>query len=78
MAQPKKASKQQQFQFMIEKMVRGGITYIEAICEYMEENQVEPHHVRKLISPILEEKLLVECTKANLLSKDCDTATLPL
>lgn len=72
------AMKQQQFSTLIESMVADGITtYLEAISEYMENTDVEPNQVKKLISPLLQEKLLIECSANNLIVKD-DFAALPL
>jgi hypothetical protein len=56
------------FSLMIEKMVReGNTTYMDAICHWCEKNEVEIETAAKLISPIIKEKMTVECQDLNLL-----------
>jgi len=54
----------------IEKVVLGGgISYIDAIVIYCEENQIELESVGKLISKPLKEKIKYEAMELNYLKK---------
>ena len=66
------------FSIMIERMVRkGNLTYMDAICHWCEQNEVEIETVAKLISPIIKEKMTVECQELNLLTTK-SSAKLPI
>ena len=54
---------------------RYEITYLEAIIQYCEENNLEIESVPKLVGNPLKEKLEVEAIKLNFLPK---TGTLPI
>lgn len=54
----------------IEKYVNEtGMTYIDAIVEYCENNNIEVETVNKLISKPLKEKIRYEATELNYLKK---------
>jgi len=56
------------FSILIEQLVReGNLTYMDAICHWCEQNEVEIETAAKLISPIIKEKMTVECQDLNLL-----------
>lgn len=66
------------FSLMIERMVReGNLTYMDAICHWCEKNEVEIETVAKMISPIIKEKMTVECQELNLLTTK-SSAKLPI
>jgi len=68
----------ERFSLMIEQMVReGNLTYMDAICHWCENNQVEIETVAKMISPIIKEKMMVECQELNLLITK-SSAKLPI
>ena len=64
------------FAMKIEEIVkRGGITYMDAILDYCEKNQMEPDAVAPLISKPLKEKIEADARELNFLPK---VATLPI
>lgn len=68
------------FSMEVEEIVRsnhGGLTYIDAILVYCEENQIELENVSKLISKPLKEKLKVDAQRMNFMKKT-SRARLPL
>jgi hypothetical protein len=72
-------NKQQAFQILIEGLVKDGIsTYLDVITDYMEKNDLEAKQVKKLISPILQEKIKSEAIKNKLISDSDSGSTLPL
>jgi len=72
-------NKQQEFQMLIEGKVSDGISrYMDVITDYMEENELEPKQMKKLISPILQEKLKEEAIRLRMID-DVDVGSkLPL
>jgi hypothetical protein len=66
------------FAMIIETMVRDDrLSYVDAICHWCEQNEIEIETAAKLISPVIKEKMLVECQDLNLLvTKPC--AKLPI
>jgi len=68
-------NKQTQVAMIIERKVRTGLSYLEAITEYCEEYSVEPEKICKFINDSLRSKLEVECEENNLLPK---TSRLPM
>jgi len=65
------ANKQQTFQMFVEGEVKDGLsTYLDVITIYMEEHELEAKHVKKLISPTLEEKIKAEAIKNKLIQDD--------
>lgn len=64
------------FAMMIEGMVsEGNITYMDAILEYCEQNQMEPDTIAPLISKPLKEKIEADARELNFLPR---VATLPI
>jgi len=63
------SARTQLFSEKIQKLVDEGLTYMEAILEYCDENDIEPIKAKKYIDDILKEKLRVCCTKNKLI---CD------
>lgn len=64
------------FSITIETLVRdGGISYVDAIVFWCEQNEMEIETAAKLISPVLKEKMLVECQDLNIIKK---SARLPI
>jgi len=63
------SARTQAFSEKIQKMVDEGITYLEAIAIYCEENDIEPTKIKKYIDDILKEKIRVCCAKNKLI---CD------
>lgn len=75
----RKVNKQQTFQLMIEERIQAGISYIDAMTEYMVEHQMEPKQVAKLISPAFLEKVTAEAKANNVIKDDDDEGSvLPL
>ena len=62
---------QDKFSNDIEQLVKdnAGMNYIEAICHYCEENNIEIENVTKLISKPLKEKLKCNATNLNYLKR---------
>lgn len=59
-----------EFSLHIEKLaVASEITYIDAILEYCEKNEIEPKEISGLISQSLKEKIEVEYEQLNYLPK---------
>ena len=66
------------FAVIIETMVneaKGGISYMDAILDYCEKNQMEPDAIAPLISKPLKEKIEADARELNFLPK---VATLPI
>jgi hypothetical protein len=64
------------FAVIIEGIVKqGGVTYMDAILDYCEKNQMEPDMVAPLISKPLKEKIEADARELNYLPK---VATLPI
>ena len=75
----KKVNKQQAFQQLMEESNQTGVTYIDAMTEYMVEHQLEAKQVAKLISPAFLEKVTEEAERNNVIKKDDNEgSTLPL
>tara|TARA_Y100000590_G_C15695093_1_gene1004830 strand:+ start:655 stop:885 length:231 start_codon:yes stop_codon:yes gene_type:complete len=75
----KKVNKQQAFQQLMEERIQTGVTYIDAMTEYMVEHQLEAKQVAKLISPAFLEKVTEEAERNNVIKKDDNEgSTLPL
>lgn len=74
----KKVNKQQAFQTLMEERMQAGVTYIDAMTEYMQEHQLEAKQVAKLISPAFLEKVTEEAIRNNVIKKDDNEgSTLP-
>ena len=75
----KKVNKQQAFQQLMEERIQTGVTYIDAMTEYMVVHQLEAKQVAKLISPAFLEKVTEEAERNNVIKKDDNEgSTLPL
>jgi hypothetical protein len=52
----------------IEKIVRvDKLTYFEAVCEYMEKNNLEPEKISKLLNVNIKQKIEAEAIDLNLI-----------
>jgi len=61
----------------IEKIVREqNVTYFEAICDYMQENNIEPETISKLINLNIRQQVHAEATDLNLLNRGKKPAKL--
>lgn len=67
------------FSIKIEEMVanNAGMTYMEAILDYCEKNQLEHEVAAKLVSFSLKAKLQIEAENLNFLPKS-NTSKLPI
>jgi|TARA_B110000495_G_C23027817_1_gene611221 predicted aldo/keto reductase-like oxidoreductase len=75
----RKVNKQQAFQLLIEERIDGGVSYVDAMVEYMVEHQIEPKAVAKLISPAFLVKVSAEAIKNNQIADDEEPGSvLPL
>ena len=64
------------FALQIEEIVKcGGVTYMDAILDYCEKNNMEPDTIAPLISKPLKEKLEADAREVNFLPR---VATLPI
>jgi hypothetical protein len=64
------------FAIKIETIVaKGGVSYMDAILDYCEKNQMEPDAIAPLISKPLKEKIEADARELNFLPK---VATLPI
>jgi hypothetical protein len=58
------------FSKMIEEaVVQKKLSYMDAILDICEKNNIEPEDVRKFVSPIIKDKLEAEAMSLNLLPK---------
>ena len=60
----------------IEKHLARGIPYIDALCDYAKENNIEVETVAEIVkkSPIMKEKIRAEATVLKLVKKEKDAA----
>ena len=64
------------FAIIIEGIVsKGGVSYMDAILDYCDKNQMEPDTIAPLISKPLKEKLEADARELNFLPR---VATLPI
>ena len=64
------------FSIAIEKTVKqSGISYMDALVDYCNKNQIEPEQIKPLITKTLKEKVEVDARNLNFLPK---VATLPI
>ena len=64
------------FSIAIQKTVRqSGISYMDALVDYCNKNQIEPEQIKPLITKSLKEKVEVDARNLNFLPK---VATLPI
>ena len=52
-----------------ESVIDKKLSYMDAILEICEKNNIEPEDVRKFVSPIIKDKLEAEAMSLNLLPK---------
>lgn len=65
-----KVHTQSSFMKEIEKLVKEQkITYLEAMCDYIKANNIEPETVPKLLGPRLKQILESEATDLNLINR---------
>ena len=66
-----------EFSLQIEKIVqeRRGISYMDAILRYCEENELDPGTVAPMITKTLKDKITIEAQNLNYIPK---TGQLPL
>ena len=75
----RKVNKQQSFQLLIEERIDAGVSYMDAMVEYMVEHQMEPKQVAKLISPGFLIKITKEAAAINQIkTEDEEGSVLPL
>jgi hypothetical protein len=75
----RKVNKQQAFQLLIEERMQVGVSYVDAMVEYMVEHQLEPKAVAKLISPAFQLKITKEAVENNQIKDDDEPGSvLPL
>jgi hypothetical protein len=66
------------FSIIIETMVRDyRLSYLDAIVHWCEENEMEVETAAKLVSPLIKEKMMVECQNLNII-KGGSCAKLPI
>ena len=64
------------FSIAIEKTVKqSGISYMDALVDYCNKNQIEPEQIKPLITKSLKEKVEVDARNLNFLP---NVATLPI
>jgi hypothetical protein len=66
-----------EFSLEIEKIVQNkkGITYMDAVLKYCEDNEIDPGTVAPLISKTLKDKITIEAQNLNYIPK---TGQLPV
>jgi hypothetical protein len=66
-----------EFSLEIEKIVQAkkGITYMDAVLKYCEDNEIDPGTVAPLISKTLKDKITIEAQNLNYIPK---TGQLPV
>lgn len=62
----------------IEKMKSEGLTFIEAISEYCEINNIEPEEIVDYISPAMLKKITKEASQGNMIVKGSRTKDLDI
>jgi hypothetical protein len=69
--------KSKEFSLKIEKIVQNkkGISYMDAVLKYCEENDIDPGTIAPLISKTLKDKIEIEAQNLNFLPK---TGKLPM
>jgi len=66
------------FSIIIETMVRDyKLSYLDAIVHWCEQNEMEVETAAKLVSPLIKEKMKVECQNLNII-KGGSCAKLPI
>ena len=66
------------FSIIVETLVRDHkLSYLDAICYWCEKNDMEIETAAKLVSPLIKEKMTVECQKLNIIKGE-SCAKLPI
>jgi len=66
------------FCLTIERIVKKDkLTYMDAIVHWCEQNEMEIETAAKLLTPLIKEKMLVECQELNLVNIE-PSAKLPI
>lgn len=74
---PLKVHTQSSFSQAIEKMVREKkLSYFDAVCDYMSQNNIEPESVPRLINIQIKQKIEAEATDLNLINRGKKRAKL--
>lgn len=72
-----KVHTQSSFSQAIEKIVREQrVSYFEAVCDYMSENNIEPETVPRLLNIQIKQKIEAEATDLNLINRGKKRAKL--
>lgn len=54
----------------IESLVKSKkCSYLDAVCEYMKANNIDPDTVPKLLNPTIRQKIQMEATDLNLINR---------
>lgn len=65
-----KVHTQTTFSQEIEKIVHEHkVTYFEAVCDYMSQNNIEPETVPRLLSSFIKKKIEAEATDLNMINR---------
>lgn len=72
-----KIHNQTSFCQMIEKLVfERKISYLEAVCEYMTENNIDPSSAPKLLNSNIKQRIEYEATQLNMINRGKKPAKL--
>jgi len=72
-----KLHNQTTFSQEIEKLVRKNkVSYFEAVCDYMAENNIEPESVPRLLNIQIKKRIEAEATDLNLINRGKKRAKL--
>lgn len=72
-----KVHTQTTFSQEIERIVRQNkITYFEAVCDYVAENNIEPETVPRLLNVTIKQKIELEATELNMINRGKRSAKL--
>ena len=67
----------EKFSIIIEELVRDRkLTYLDAVLHWCDKNQMEVETAAKLISPLIKQKMTVECQELRMIKKE--GAKLPI
>jgi len=67
----------EKFSIIVEELVRDHkLTYLDAVLHWCENNQMEVETAAKLVSPLIKQKMTVECQELNMIKKE--GAKLPI
>jgi hypothetical protein len=67
----------EKFSIIVEELVRDHkLTYLDAVLHWCEKNQMEVETAAKLISPLIKQKMTVECQELRMIKQE--GAKLPI